>query len=113
MKERRLFAVALILTATVRPCCAQFIRPPVIVPRPPVPVHVPVHGLHSGQGANQGNAFAWDFVIWGLVAVVAVGGAWMLIRYLRCGLTRRAVIRITAIPPGEAPAVIRQAWVGL
>ena len=116
MKSARLVAVSMVLAAAV-PCWGQFVRPPVVIPRPvPVPVHlpVPVHGGGTQQGANRGGdgaAAAW--VIGVIAGVAGLVGAGFLIRYLVKRSARRAVIRITALPPGEAPQFVRQAWVGL
>lgn len=92
-------------------------RPPVIVPPPPIPVHVPVHVPHGTPGANQGGA-GWDESTWRLVgggatAVAGVGAGIYLVHRLRKRAIPRAVVRIIRMPPGEAPQPVRQAWVGL
>jgi hypothetical protein len=115
MKFAQLLIVVILSVASARPCHAQFIRPPVIIPR--VPVHIPVHvphvpGAHHGKGDST-----WDDVLgWGLIggAGVAVGGgSWYAVRKWRQRQSRRAVIRITSPPPGEVPEFARRAWVGL
>jgi hypothetical protein len=120
MRSLSFVALVVLLGTSVSPCHGQFVRPPVVV-RPPVPVvHPPlVHmpGTHGPQGANQaGNAFDSDLLWWcigGVVGLVALGGGGFVVYrwYKRSG--PRAVIRIVAVPPGEAPEFVRRAWVGL
>jgi len=111
-------ALALLLTIG-NPSWAQFLRPiplprPVPVPRPPIHVpHVPVHAPHAQP--SQANADSSDDSgLWtgaGSLALLFGGG------YLgyRCWKRRTpaARIRITDIPPGDAPDAIRRAWIGL
>jgi hypothetical protein len=52
-------------------------------------------------------------VIGGVAALAGIGGGGYLIHRWRRRSARRAVIRITAPPPGELPEFIRRAWVGL
>jgi hypothetical protein len=117
MKPAIPLAAVLWLAATGYPSRAQFVRPPVIIPRPPVhiPVHVPVHGPHgSNRGekdAHNGDLPKW--VIGGLVALLGLGVGSFLIQALRKRSARRSVIRIIATPPGEAPESVRRGWVGL
>lgn len=119
MRTTCIIALAVLLSASARPCAAQFVRPPVI--RPPTPivhppiVHVP--GTHGPQGPNQGGNILESEVFWwcvggtlALIAVITV--TCLLVRwYKRSG--PRARIRIVAVPPGEAPEFVRRAWVGL
>jgi hypothetical protein len=113
MRSARLFGVALLLAATSRPCWGQFVRPPpVITPRPPVlvPVHVP-HGPNQGGKDSDNGVSGW--VLGGVAGLAGIGGCGYLIHRWRKRSVRRAVIRITAPPPGELPEFVRRAWVGL
>jgi hypothetical protein len=113
MKSGRLLTVAFLLTVAARPCWGQFVRPPVIVPRPPV--HVPVHVPHvpHAPGGKDSDRGVSGWVIGGVAALAGLGGGGYLIHRWRRRSARRAVIRITAPPPGEVPEFVRRAWVGL
>jgi hypothetical protein len=105
-----------VIVAVGRPCWGQFVRPPVVV-RPSVPViHPPVHVPHT-PGANQGgNGVDPEMVWWVLGGGAGVGGLGLgalLVYRWRKRAAPRAIIRITAVPPGEAPEFVRRAWVGL
>ena len=118
MRSIGLWLGAVLLVVAVRPCWGQFVRPPIVVPRPPVPipVHVPVHVPAGTHGANQGggwNEQTWWWVGGGVAGVVGIGGGSLLVYKLRKRAAPRAVVRIIALPPGEAPEPVRQAWVGL
>jgi hypothetical protein len=82
------------------------VRPPAPAPRfIPGPHVVPVHP--SGGGGGRVEEWVW----WVLGGGLAVGGAvWFVARTNR---KRARGIRITGIPPGEAPDYVRVAWVGL
>jgi hypothetical protein len=113
MRSARLLGAAFLLAATARPCWGQFVRPPpVIAPRPPVlvPVHVP-HGPNQGGKDSENGVSGW--VIGGVAVLAGLGGGGYLIHRWRRRSSRRAVIRITAPPPGELPEFVRRAWVGL
>jgi hypothetical protein len=107
MRTLRLLAlVCLFCAALANDCRAQFVRPPVV--RPPAP-HITPHvpGGHGGGGGGD----PMPVIIGILVVVGAVIGVSWFVKALR----QRAAgsIRIVAIPPGEAPQGIRQAWVGV
>jgi hypothetical protein len=115
MNCTRLLVAAGLLAATAIPSAAQFVRPPVIVPRPSIPiVHAPIisHGTRPGnQGAAMGDLLWWGLGAAGVVAVIVVG--LLLVRAWRRRMTPRAIVRIKALPPGEAPEFVRRAWIGL
>src|SRR5262249_50509394 len=115
----RLLGVVLLLLANGRACWGQFVRPPIVVPRLPVHVpHIPIHMPHLSQGpnlhGNGPNEDPWQgWIIGGVVALAGIGGGGLLIHSWRKRSAGGAVIRITAVPPGEAPVFVRRAWVGL
>jgi hypothetical protein len=127
MKTRQFLSTLIVLALAVAPGRAQFVRPPVIIPRAPVivprpPVHVPVHvpvphGVGHGAQGIAGHAQREDrdlgFIFWIIGVVLATCVGLGLLVYWRKRSTRRAVIRITQVPPGEAPEVVRRAWIGL
>jgi hypothetical protein len=65
----------------------------------------------QGQGGIGDGAIWW--VIGFVIAAAGIGGGAYLVYVLRRQWARRAIIRITALPPGEAPEAVRRAWVGL
>jgi hypothetical protein len=115
MNRARLLIALALLVATADPSASQFVRPPVVVPRPSVPVvHVPVTP-HSGNQGNQGADFG-DLLWWGLGtvgAIVAILICVLVVRSWRRRTAPRAIVRIKALPPGEAPEFVRRAWIGL
>src|SRR5262245_53218441 len=117
MRSASLLILAAWMTTECRPASAQFVRPPIVVPRPPVPIvhpHVPVP--HGTTGAQQGGGWdesAWWLIGGGATAVAGVGAGAYIVHRLRKRAIPRAVVRISATPPGEAPEQFRQAWVGL
>ena len=101
--------VLIILAATDRPCWGQFVRPPVVTPQPPVhvPVHTPVpHGSKAGGTDISGEVVAW--VIGGIAVLGGLVGTGFLIYTWRKRRAPRAIIRIIALPPGEAPLLLLQ-----
>src|SRR5947209_1938993 len=84
MRPARLLAAALVFAVVCRPCRAQFVRPPVIVPR--APVHIPVHVPGVPHSPNQGGNGPWDdvaaWLLWGGVALLVGLGV--------CGFVARA-----------------------
>ncbi|MCI0680791.1 MAG: hypothetical protein L0Y71_01695 [Gemmataceae bacterium] len=107
---------AVVLLVASQPCWAQFVRPPIIIPRPPpVPVHIPVHiptgARPAAQGGGNHDALWW--ALGGGAGALAVGGGAYAVYRLRRRAAPRAIVRIVAMPPGEAPETVRQAWIGL
>lgn len=119
---RRIVAVLVCLVAGLssQPVRGQFIRVPIIRPpivRPPVVPHIPVHvPVSSGHrpGANDDSlAGAVPWLLGGVGIAGVGGGAWYVLRKWKSKTTPRAIVRIVFMPPGEAPAAVRAAWVGL
>jgi hypothetical protein len=98
--------VCLICTALTDDCRAQFGRPPPVAPAPHVAPHVP-----GAQGGGGGGGDPMPIIIGLLVVVGLAVGIGLVVRSLRQRAAGR--IRIVAVPPGEAPQGIRQAWVGV
>ena len=121
MRKILILSAFLLLVAPPQPCWSQFIRIPVRIPvRPPVvphvPVHVPVHVPTGQHQAAAGKSSDEDVLLWIALAVAGVAGVaitWCLVRKWRAKRTPRALVRITAPPPGEAPDWVRASWVGL
>jgi hypothetical protein len=116
MRPTYLFCVPLLLTLASL-SHAQFVRPPVII-RPPTPViHPPIvpHGTNQGgqggQGGGNGEVIAW--AVGGIAVVFVLSGLILMVYRWRKNAARRAIVRIKALPPGEAPDWVRQTWVGL
>ncbi len=79
MRTARFLCVVLLLAALSQPCQAQFVRVPVVVPRPVTVPHVAVpHGSPSHGGDNR--ALGWVLGGLGGVAVIA-GGVYVVRRW--------------------------------
>jgi len=126
MRNLLISCVVLLLVAPPQPCWSQFIRIPVRIPvRAPMPhiPHVPVHVPHvSGHrdpgrqqaGGNQaGDSSVLMWIALAVAGLAGVGIVLCLVRKWRRNTTPRALVRITAPPPGEAPDWVRACWVGL
>ncbi len=110
MRASLSFSCALLLSLMLgESSWAQFGRPPVTVPRPAPFVPHPVYHGSGGSGSSDGSGWVWAVVLLaglGAVALIAFGQA-------RRKRADGGLIRITAVPPGEAPEAVRRAWVGL
>jgi hypothetical protein len=121
MRKILFFCGFLLLWASAQPCRGQFIRIPVRVPvfRPTVVPHVPHVPIHLVRGQNHGGgnqAGDTNVLLWIALAVAGLailGILLCLVRKWRAKRTPRALVRITAPPPGEAPDWVRASWVGL
>jgi hypothetical protein len=132
MRKILIFSAFLLFVAPSQQCWSQFIRIPVRLPvRIPVRVpvvrapvvphvpHVPHIPVHAGTGQHQaagGKSSDEDVLLRIALAVAGMAGVaitWCLVRKWRAKRTPRALVRITAPPPGEAPEWVRACWVGL
>lgn len=111
---RASYTASLCLCLMATPTWAQFRLPP--VRNIPVPHYVPVPMPHVnpvGSTKAEGDGlFDGDWVGWvlGGVALLAVVG---LVCLWRWWMTPIRAIRITSMPPGDAPEEVRRAWIGL
>jgi len=113
MKSVHVLPAVFLFSLTAAQSLAQFVRPPVIV-RPPIPVHVPVHvPVHPVHSGATDSTDVWPWVLGGAGALAVAGGGWFVVNKMRTRAKPRALIRITALPPGEAPEAVRRAWIGL
>ncbi len=103
MRSIRILVAVLILGVAAAPCWSQFVRVPVVPRLPHIP-HIPIPHVFPD--------LAKEWVLGG-ATIAGVGGGALLVRAWRKRRTPRAVVRITALPPGEAPEWVRQAWIGL
>lgn len=74
---------------------------PWVTPQPPAPLP-PV--LAPAPPAND-----WAWVPWAILGTSGLTAAGVVV----AGRLRRGRVRITAVPPGEAPEWVRRAWVGV
>jgi hypothetical protein len=87
---------------------------PVRAPVPHIPhVPVPIHTVPGRHQAADEKSDGWKWV--GIAAIVLVGAGiiWYGVRKWHRKMTPRALVRVTASPPGEAPDWVRASWVGL